>query len=181
MDKKIKKIITTGPESTGKSTLMQELANYYQTQYVPEFARTYIECLKRPYREDDLIKIARRQYDLELFFLKKSNQYLCCDTSMLVLKIWSEYRFGKCHPWIEEQFQKENGLFILCGTDVPWEFDLQRENSNEREDLYQLYRNALINYGKNYVEVIGSQDVRLEAVINLLSEESDEYRISKKE
>lgn len=165
VNKKIIKIIATGPESTGKSTLMQQLATHYQTQYVPEFARTYLECLKRPYRENDLIKIAQGQRDLELFFLKKSNQYLCCDTSMLVLKIWSEYRFGKCHPWIEEQFQKENGIFILCGTDMPWEFDSQRENPNEREELYQLYRSVLIDYGKQYIEASGNQEIRLAAVI----------------
>ncbi len=168
VDKKIKKIITTGPESTGKSTLTLELAQNLQTQYVPEFARTYIESIKRPYREDDLIKIAKGQRDLEMFFLKKSNQFLCCDTSMLVLKIWSEYRFGKCHPWIETQFQKEDGIFILCGIDVPWEFDPQRENPNEREELYQLYLSTLMNYNKKYIEVSGSQELRMMKILSVL-------------
>jgi len=169
VDKKIKKIITTGPESTGKSTLALELANHLETQYVPEFARTYLDCIKRPYREDDLITIAKRQRELELFLSKKSNQYLCCDTSMLVLKIWSEFRFGKCHPWIKEAFQKEEGLFVLCGTDVPWAFDPQRENPNEREEIYQLYKIALVDYGKEFVEVSGDQNARLEMVLSYLN------------
>ncbi|MFK8006949.1 MAG: AAA family ATPase [Saprospiraceae bacterium] len=60
-----KKIILTGPESTGKSTLARQLAQVYNTVWVPEFARTYLEGLNRPYRGDDLLKIAKGQRDLE--------------------------------------------------------------------------------------------------------------------
>ena len=165
---KIKKIIITGPESTGKTTLTSELAQYFKTMWVPEFARTYIDDLKRPYREDDLLRIAKGQRDLERFFYKKSNQYLFCDTSMLVLKIWSEYRFGKCHSWILEELEKENALYVLCGTDVEWEADPQRENPNDRNELYEIYRKELIKYKKEYIEVSDNQEVRRNKVIRLL-------------
>ena len=165
MDKKIKKIILTGPESTGKSTLAKKLACKYNTVWVPEFARTYLEGLNRPYRADDLLKIAKGQHDLESFFYKKSNQYLFCDTSMLVMKVWSEYRFGKCDPWILEQLENEKDTaYILCGTDVPWEFDEQRENSNDRNDLYEKYLSELKFYQKEFIEMTGSQEVRLAKV-----------------
>ena len=70
MDKKIKKIILTGPESSGKTTLAKQLAERFQTTWVPEFARTYLDNLTRPYREDDLLRIAQGQKDLETFFQK---------------------------------------------------------------------------------------------------------------
>ncbi len=169
MDKKINKIILTGPESTGKSTLAKQLAREYNTVWVPEFARTYLEGLKRPYREDDLLKIAKGQRDLESFFYKKSNQYLFCDTSMLVMKIWSEYRFGKCHPWILEELEKEkNTIYILCGTDIPWEYDEQRENPNDRNDLYKRYLAELKFYQKEFIEVTGNQEVRFNFVTDFL-------------
>lgn len=169
MDKKIKKIILTGPESTGKSTLAKRLAQEYNTFWVPEFARTYLEGLNRPYREDDLLKIAQGQVDLASFFYKRSNQYLFCDTSMLVMKIWSEYRFGKCHPWILEQFEMEkDAVYILCGIDVPWEFDEQRENAHDREVLYNRYKEELKKSRKAFLEVAGNQEVRIAQVSRYL-------------
>ncbi|MFK7771393.1 MAG: AAA family ATPase [Saprospiraceae bacterium] len=170
MDKKIKKIILTGPESTGKSTLAKQLAQVYNTVWVPEFARTYLEGLSRPYREDDLLKIAEGQRDLESFFFKKADQYLFCDTSMLVMKIWSEYRFGKCHPWILEQLENEKDTtYILCGTDIPWEYDEQRENPNDRNELYQKYLSELKFYQKEFIEVTDSQEVRVRKVAHFIN------------
>ncbi len=165
-----KKIILTGPESTGKSTLAKQLAQVYNTVWVPEFARTYLKGLNRPYREDDLLKIAQGQRDLESFFSKKTNQYLFCDTSMLVMKIWSEYRFGKCHPWILEQLENEkNAIYILCGTDILWEYDEQRENPKDRNELYAKYLSELKFYQKEFIEVAGSQEVRISQVARFIN------------
>lgn len=171
VDKKIKNIILTGPESTGKSTLAKQLAQIYNTVWVPEFARTYLEGLNRPYRADDLLKIAQGQCDLESFFSKKTNQYLFCDTSMLVMKIWSEYRFGKCHPWILEQLEnEENAIYVLCGTDLPWVYDEQRENPNDRKELYEKYLSELNFYQKEFIEVAGSQEVRVSQVVKFINQ-----------
>lgn len=170
VEKKIKKIILTGPESTGKTTLAKQLAQVYNTVWVPEFARTYLKGLNRPYREDDLLKIAQGQDDLESFFSKKTNQYLFCDTSMLVMKIWSEYRFGKCHPWILEQLENEkNAIYILCGTDILWEYDEQRENPKDRNELYAKYLSELKFYQKKIIEVAGSQEVRISQVARFIN------------
>lgn len=168
MDKKIKKIILTGPESSGKTTLAKQLARYFQTVWVPEFARTYLEDIRRPYRFNDLFRIAKGQHDLELFMEKKANRFLFCDTSLLVLKVWSEYRFGKCDPWILEQIEKEEALYFLCKPDIPWQPDPQRENPNDRDLLFSLYQNELKNYKKDYIQISGSQKDRLNYSIQSL-------------
>ena len=88
---------------------------------------------------------------------------------MLVLKIWSDYRFGKCDPWILEELEKEKkAVYILCGTDVPWEFDPQRENPNDRKTLYKIYQEELRKHKKEYIQVSGSQKVRLNYSIQSL-------------
>jgi nicotinamide riboside kinase len=51
----LKRIAVTGPESTGKSLLTEQLARHYNTVWVPEFARSYLEKLGRPYDEDDIL------------------------------------------------------------------------------------------------------------------------------
>ena len=70
----MKKIVIIGPESTGKSTLCKQLAAYYQTLWVPEFAREYLLALKTQYTFEDLLIIARGQTALEDKFVMDLNK-----------------------------------------------------------------------------------------------------------
>jgi NadR type nicotinamide-nucleotide adenylyltransferase len=168
--KTIKKIILTGPESTGKTTLAQHLAEHFDTIWVPEYARKHLSESNREYTEKDLLKIAKGQVDLEKKMQKKANQFLFCDTSLLVLKIWSEYKYQQCHPYILEELEaRKNDFFILCGIDVPWEFDVLREHPNDREELYQIYRTELFSLNANFIETSGNQLHRLHKTIHSLN------------
>ena len=72
------------------------LANRYHTNWVPEFARGYIDSLNRPYEQSDLIKIADAQVLLEDQLATHANKILFCDTNLVVIKIWSEFKYGNC-------------------------------------------------------------------------------------
>ena len=61
----IKKIVVIGPESTGKSTLCSQLAAHYNTLWVPEYAREYLEKNGTNYSYDDLLAIAKGQINSE--------------------------------------------------------------------------------------------------------------------
>ena len=166
LNKYIKKIILTGPESTGKSTLAQQLAEYYQTVWVPEYARMYLETLSKPYEQKDLLEIAKGQIEMENYLLQFAKDFIFCDTNLIVMKIWSEYKYGICHPWILEQLEKKSyDLYVLCGIDVPWEFDVQREHPTERKKLFDLYEQELIFYKKKYIKIEGSKEKRLSNVL----------------
>jgi NadR type nicotinamide-nucleotide adenylyltransferase len=152
------KIAITGPESSGKSTLSAALAAYYQTTWVPEYARYFLTRLNRDYVEADLLTIARRQVDWERRYSRKANALLFCDTELLVLKIWSEVKYHRVDPWIAAAYQRQHyPLYLLCSPDIPWEDDPQREHPNpaDRAALYTRYRTELLHRGAFFVEISG--------------------------
>jgi NadR type nicotinamide-nucleotide adenylyltransferase len=154
------KVIITGPESSGKTTLAGQLSASLAEPWVPEYARDYINKLDRKYREDDLLQIAGGQVSREKAYAQKAARLLICDTSLEVIKIWSEYRYGNCHPRILKQLEQSRpDLYLLCAPDIPWEYDPQRENPDDRDALFELYRNEL--NGQNVQEIRGSQRERI--------------------
>lgn len=166
----MKKILITGPESTGKSSLAKALAESCNTRWVPEYARLWLEQNGADYQEGDLLQIAKGQLHLEDFHAAHANEYLFCDTGMLVMKVWSEFKYGRCHPWILDQWAKRSyDYYLLCGIDTPWEADPFRENQNERAELFAMYQAELEVAGKQYITLIGSLRERLEIVRDVLS------------
>lgn len=164
------KIVLTGPESTGKTTLARQLAGHFGTVWAPEFARRYLDGLGRPYSQNDLLVIARGQVALEEDFLKKANHLLFLDTSLEVIKIWSEFRYGDCHPWIVDQWQqRRHDFYLLCRPDVPWVFDPQRENSADREVLLKIYRKELTALGAEFFELGGLEDERFKNAVDVVA------------
>jgi len=170
-----KKFVVIGPESTGKSTLCQGLADHFHTGWVREYAREYLEIHGMDYRPADLLTIAKGQLALEeagVAALEKNAQtgelVLFIDTDMYVMKVWSEFVFGSCDPWILEQIvTRHYDGYLLCRTDLPWTYDVLREYPDEgsREKLFHIYRDLLINQGTPWVEIGGQLDERLKAAI----------------
>jgi NadR type nicotinamide-nucleotide adenylyltransferase len=156
------KIAITGPESTGKSTLSQQLAAHYQGLWVPEFARAYIADLDRPYTLQDLEAIARGQLDLEAATAAQNPRLLFADTDLLVIKIWSEHAFGKSPDWVLQQLKRQDyNLYLLMGVDLPWEPDPQREHPHLRQYFYDWYKRELKALQVPFVEISGQQEHRL--------------------
>jgi NadR type nicotinamide-nucleotide adenylyltransferase len=166
----VKRIAITGPESTGKSELAKRLANHYHTVWVPEYARIYLDQLNRNYHEEDLLAIANGQLALQKKYESQSGGYIFYDTEMLVLKIWSEYKYGKCHPWILQQAERQNfDLYLLCNIDLPWEYDPQREHPDHREELFDLYLQEMESRNLNYHLISGIKDQRLRNAVNFIN------------
>ncbi len=168
----LKKIVVIGPESTGKSTLCGYLANYYNTLWCPEFARAYLLENGTSYTANDLIKIAKGQLDAEQKHAEALQSQidqtgiikpLIIDTDMYVMKVWSEYVFGTCPTFILDEINKQDfDLYLLCKPDIPWVKDELREYPDEkpRQELFQIYKDILINQQTPWVEISGSFDER---------------------
>lgn len=167
----MKKIIFTGPESSGKSTITSAIAAFYSCDLVEEEARSYLSNLDRPYTENDLLQIAKKQYANEKRLSSSSKPFLFCDTSLLVLKIWSEYKYKRVHPWIIEKL-KENkpALYFLCNIDIPWEPDPLREHPNkaDRLGLFNLYQKELNLLKTPYIILHGRKERRFHKVKDIL-------------
>lgn len=154
----IKKVVIIGPESTGKSTLASLLAKYYNTSWVPEYAREYIDRLDRPYIERDLRDIAKGQLIAEEREIKYAKKLLICDTNLIVIKVWSEHKFGACYDEIIEQVKNRSyDLYLLTNPDVPWAEDPQRENPHMRQLFYDIYLEEIKKSGVPFVEIMGEE------------------------
>jgi len=165
----LRRIAITGPESTGKSDIAKALAEYYQTQWVPEYAREYIDRLERPYRFEDIELIAKGQLEEEERRARMASQYLFCDTEFLVTKVWSEYVFGKCSPWIHEKVKSHvYDLYLLMDIDLPWSDDPQREHPHKRKELLEIYNQELISNNFPFGIVRGRGQVRLYNAIEII-------------
>jgi NadR type nicotinamide-nucleotide adenylyltransferase len=166
----ITKIAITGPESTGKTQLAEQLAAHYRTVWIPEFARDYLFNLGRNYTYNDILYIARNQFSLIQQEVSTANRFLFSDTELIVTKIWCKVKYGKSHDWIEEHIGKQGfDLYLLAGIDLPWEPDPQREHPHMREELMQQYVNELKNQNFPYRIITGIGDERLKNAIKTVN------------
>lgn len=171
----MKKIVIIGPESTGKSTLCAQLATHYSTSWVKEYAREYLLKNGTDYSFDNLLDIAKGQLQLEeqgLANTKDKNQSLVLlDTDMLVMKVWCEFVFEKCHHWILNQIvQRPYDLYLLCNIDLPWVKDELREypDLTTREKLYHHYKDMLVNQSVPWVDISGQNEERLQKAMSAI-------------
>ena len=118
------RIAVVGPESTGKSTISAQLADHYQTVWVPEFARGYCEKLTEPCTWQDEINMFRGQLQLENELKDQANRILICDTTFITVKIWSDHMFGESPPEVLEKLLNHTyDFYLLMDIDLPWEDD----------------------------------------------------------
>jgi len=155
-------IAIVGPESTGKSTLTKSLAKHYRTLCSEEYAREYLTALERPYEQSDLLEIAKGQLEIANKVKMKENSIVFHDTDLLVIKVWSEFKFGDCDPWIIKQFEMNQAdLYLLTDFNIPYEEDPLRENPEQRRELFEIYEQELIKSKANYQVIKGELSDRL--------------------
>ncbi|MGL6071904.1 AAA family ATPase [Craterilacuibacter sp.] len=161
------RVAVVGPESSGKTTLVQALGIRLQqagvkVACVDEFARTYYA--HRPYLPtlSDIDAIALGQCALEDEAAADADIVLC-DTNALTCRIWAEVAFGAASETVLRLCQDYHyGLILLAHPDIPWQADPLRSHPEERDYLFALYREALLPQGGGVAEVCGPHEQRLQ-------------------
>lgn len=162
-----------GPESTGKTTLCNQLAEHFSGIVIPEFARDYLKKREGNYNQDDLIEIAQGQFDLELKYrsLAMDLDLVFCDTDLLVIKVWHEFKYGEPNDEINRLFsEQDERKYLLTYPDLEWEPDPLRENPNDLLELFHVYKSELQKKGAEYRVIIGQGDQRLANAIEAVNQ-----------
>ena len=154
------KIALTGPESSGKTTMAKWISEHFSCQMIEEYAREFLSE-NHNYSIEDLNTIAIEQ------FKRNCTQIpIVVDTEMLVMKIWCEEKYQHCTKEIEQLLnEQEMDHYFLCSPDIPWEEDPLRENPKDRNRLFTLYENNLVEKGWPYSILKGSMEERKQEII----------------
>ena len=170
-----KKVVLYGPESTGKTTLSIELAKHFKTNWVPEYAREYLQNVwdneKRICEPKDILPIAIGQMKSENELSIKSKSLLICDTNLFETMVYSKYYYGgNCDPLLEKYALKNDyDLYLLTDIDIPWEKDDLRDKPNERKESFEIFKNELVKNNLSFEVINGTRIERLKKAINYIN------------
>lgn len=164
----IKRICIVGAESTGKTTLAQELARHYKTNWVPEYGREY--CLEKwkdgiitdNWTSEEFVKIAIEQSRQEDHLARCANKVLICDTDPFATAIWHERYLHSRNAEVEAIANgRRYDLYLLAGDEIPFVQDGTRDGEHIKHWMHQRFVEALSESGRRWVHVSGSPAERM--------------------
>jgi NadR type nicotinamide-nucleotide adenylyltransferase len=162
------RVVLTGSESTGKTTLAGRLATYYDAELVPEFVRGFAESKGSAIELSDHGPIARGQMALEDEHMARAGgRMVVQDTDLLSTVVYCEHYFGSCPRWIAQSAAaRAPDLYLLCEIDLDWVADEVRDRGHMREEMQQLFRDAVLASGAATAVITGKGDERFERAVD---------------
>lgn len=158
------RIVITGPECTGKTTLAQALADRLHAPCIPEAARTYVEMKGIKGHEltvDDVGPIARAHVAAEDLARAMNPPVIVLDTDLISTVAYSRHYYGACADWIEAEARtRSTGLYFLCAPDIPWVSDGVRDRPENREQMFEHFRWTLAEFGIEPTVIRGDRNLR---------------------
>lgn len=155
----VKLVCFYGPESTGKSTMTQRMAEHYQTEYVPEVARELVTS--NSFSIDDIVRIGHAQTQRVIDNVKTAHKILFCDTDLITTQIYSRHYLGVV-PDVLRELEKRitYDMYFLFDTDVPWVNDGLRDLGDRRREMFEIFKSELEKRNISYVLVQGDYSQR---------------------
>ncbi|MDB4874764.1 MAG: hypothetical protein JWM41_1210 [Gemmatimonadetes bacterium] len=163
------RVVLTGSESTGKTTLAARLAAHYGGELVPEFVREYAARKRAPIDFADHGPIARGQMALEDEHIARATRLVVQDVDLLSTVVYCDHYFGRCPAWIAEAAAlRRPDLYLLCEIDVPWVADDVRDRGHMREEVQGMFRAAVVAYGSPVAVITGDWDERFQRAVDAI-------------
>lgn len=164
----VKRVVLTGSESTGKTTLARQLAEHYDVEWVPEYVREYANRKKGTLEYDDHAPIAHGQIALEDEYrvraAERGSTLLLQDTDLLSTAVYCAHYYGKCPIWLADAARaRRPDLYLLLDIDLLWTPDPVRDRGHQREEMQSLFREAVQHSGVPFVVVSGTAEERFSA------------------
>ena len=167
----VARIAILGAESSGKSTLSEALARRYDTVWVPEYLREFVEVQARVSREEDQFGIARMQLAREDAAARIARRYLFCDTTALMTALYSQVYWDRVDAQLVQLAARHDyAVTLVTAPDGPWEPDgLQRESEAVRQMVHRMLLETLATRGIAYALLAGELPQRVAQVEQLLA------------
>lgn len=167
-----KRLVVTGSECTGKTTLTGALAAHYDVPYAGEFVRGYALAKGSPIDASDHWAIARGQRQLQDDAVARAaardRSVVLFDTDLLSTVAYAHHYTGQCDAGIEQLAREQLAdHYLLLDVDVPWVSDGVRDRGEHRDVLHALFLHTLSRFGAQYTLVRGSWTERLNAAMEV--------------
>lgn len=160
-----------GAESTGTTTLAQDLAKHFNTSWVPEFGRFYWEGKMftpdaSTWQTPEFLFIARQQNRFEDAMAETCNRLLFCDTDSFATSLWHERYVGSMSSEVDEiSSDRKYALYFLTDVDIPFFQDGTRDGEHIRHNMHRRFIEELEKRGKKFIIVSGSREERLDRAV----------------
>lgn len=172
-DATVRRIVVTGSESTGKTTLARSLADHFGVLWVPEQARIYAERVNRVLGADDTSPIASAQIAAEDAALveaqRRGDRLIVLDTDLFSTVVYARHYYRTCPQWIEAEARARRAdVYLVTAIDIPWVPDGVRDRPLHREELDREFRDAIVEFQLSACAVRGLDDQRFAAALACL-------------
>lgn len=157
------RVVVTGPECTGKTTLARAIADRLGAPWVPEAARAYAHARGGVLSAVDVEPIATATCDALRQAMTSGPAVLVADTDLVSTVVYARAYYGSCPNWVEEECRAQLGdLYLLCAADLPWEADGVRDRPDERDRqaMHEAFAETLRALGVHVVPVAGTGPTR---------------------
>jgi NadR type nicotinamide-nucleotide adenylyltransferase len=173
----MRRIVVTGSESVGKTSLAQKLGDHFGVPVSREFVRAYAAERGGKLAFGDVGAVARGQIAAEDAAIARAKDMVVLDTDLVSTVVYCEHYFGLCPDWIDQESRKRIGhLYLLLAPDIPWVADGVRDRGERRAEMHELFRGSLDARRLRYAEIRGEQDERLSAALEAIASMPPERR-----